>query len=290
MRFGRCAAHRRGAGRHRAGCALAVGRLAPGARQPDSARLDGSGAVLGPVVWPVTPDRGYTLRGVSRSYLLDAVPVHALHGVDLTFDGGEAIALMGPSGSGKSTLLHVAALLEPPSSGSVWYLGRCLAGPGGFDDNGRSSFRLRRLGFIHQTYPMIVSLTPLQNVMLPGEYAGLARGEARKRAESLLDRVGLGGFGDRDVRTLSGGERQRVAIARALITGPVVVFADEPTAALDPDIGGQVLDLLFEQARQSGAALVLATHDPRVAARADRVVELRAGRVVGPTGPTGPLS
>lgn len=191
---------------------------------------------------------------------------------------------MGPSGSGKSTLLHVAALLDPPSSGSVWLDDTCLSASDGtgLDDNGRSSFRLRRLGFVHQTYPMVVALTPLENVMLPADYAGMKRADARARALDLLTRVGLRTHADRDVRTLSGGERQRVAIARALVNRPAVVFADEPTAALDTTTGTQVLDVLFAEARASGAALVLATHDPTVAARADHVLRLSGGRLVTP--------
>ncbi len=188
---------------------------------------------------------------------------------------------MGPSGSGKSTLLHVAALLDPPSSGSVWLDGTCLSAADGtgLDDDARSLFRLRRLGFVHQTYPMVVALTPLENVMLPAEYAGMDRAAARTRAVDLLARVGLASHANRDVRTLSGGERQRVAIARALVNRPVAVFADEPTAALDTTTGAQVLDLLFAESRASGAALVLATHDPTVAARADHLLRLSGGRL-----------
>ncbi len=218
----------------------------------------------------------YELRGISRTWRLDAVDVPALADVSATFSPGEATAVMGPSGSGKSTLLHVAALLDAPSAGSVWFEGRALSA---LDDDARSGFRLRRLGFVHQTYPMVVALTPLENVLLPADYAGVPRAEARARALDLLTRLGLGGHAGRDVRTLSGGERQRVAIARALVNRPAVVFADEPTAALDTNTGAQVLDLLFAAAREAGAALVLATHDPHVAARADRILRLEGGRV-----------
>ena len=208
--------------------------------------------------------------------------VPALASVDATFAPGEATAIMGPSGSGKSTLLHVAALLDPPSSGSVWLDDTCLSASdhSGLDDNARSLVRLRRLGFVHQTYPMVIALTPLENVMLPAEYAGQDRTKARERALDLLNRVGLAAHANRDVRTLSGGERQRVAIARALVNRPAVVFADEPTAALDTATGAQVLDLLFAEARASGAALVIATHDAAVAARADHLLRLAGGRVV----------
>lgn len=219
----------------------------------------------------------YALRGVSRTWDLDAVEVPALVGVDATFSPGEAVAVVGPSGSGKSTLLQVAALLDPPTAGSVWWDERCLSA---LSDDARSDFRCRRLGFVHQTYPMVGVLTPLENVALPALYAGVPRGEAEARAAELLARVGLHGMGRRDVRTLSGGERQRVAIARALVNRPLVVFADEPTAALDTGTGARVLDLLFTAAREAGAALVLATHDTRASGRADRAIRLDGGRVV----------
>lgn len=219
----------------------------------------------------------YTLRGVSRTWRLDAVDVPALAGVDATFPPGEAVAIVGPSGSGKSTLLHVAALLDEPTTGEVCFEGRVLSALG---DDARSEFRLRRLGFVHQSYPMVGMLTPLENVVLPADYAGLPPAEAEARGRDLLARVGLSAMYDRDVRTLSGGERQRVAIARALVNRPAVVFADEPTAALDSTTGEQVLDVLFAVAREAGAALVVATHDPRVAVRADRLIRLDGGRVV----------
>lgn len=218
----------------------------------------------------------YALRQVSRVWKLDAVDVPALRDVTTEFGPGSATAVMGPSGSGKSTLLHVASLLDAPSSGEIQFEGRCLST---LNDDQRSAFRLRRIGFVHQTYPMISVLTPLENVMLPAQYAGTA--DATTRSAMLLERVGLAALAHRDVRTLSGGERQRVAIARALVNGPAIVFADEPTAALDSATGKAVLDLLFAVARETGAALVLATHDAQVAARAERVIRLDGGRVVG---------
>lgn len=208
------------------------------------------------------------------------VEVPALREVSVVFQPGRSTAVMGPSGSGKSTLLQVAALLDPPSTGGVWHDGRCLSA---LSDNARSEFRLRRIGFIHQTYPMVGALTALENIVLPALYAGVGRAAARERGQGLLARVGLGSFGDRSVRTLSGGERQRVAIARALINEPLVVFGDEPTAALDQETGETVLDLLFDVTRDQGCALVIATHDPTVAARADRVLRLRGGSVEEPS-------
>ncbi len=222
----------------------------------------------------------YELRGVSRTWQLDRVLVPALVGVDARFEAGAATAVVGPSGSGKSTLLQIAALLDPPTEGGVWWDGRCLSE---LSDDQRSDFRCRRLGFVHQVYPMVATLTPLENVQLPALFAGSGRPAARQRATALLERVGLTALAHRDVRTLSGGERQRVAIARALVNLPLVVFADEPTAALDSATGERVLDLLFAAARDEGAALVIASHDERVAARAGHLLRLDAGRrVEGP--------
>lgn len=216
----------------------------------------------------------WSLRDVSRTYLLDSVKVPALCACNVTFSPGEAVALVGPSGSGKSTLLHVASLLDVPSAGGVWYGDREVSA---LDDNARSDLRLNHLGFVHQTYPMVSALSPLENVALPARYAG--RADAAERARRLLEQVGLAKHAHRDVRTLSGGERQRVAIARALVNTPVVVFADEPTAALDAENGERVLDLLFGLVRQTGTRLVLATHDPGVAVRANRIVRLRGGMI-----------
>ncbi len=219
----------------------------------------------------------YELRSVSRSWQLDRVVVPALVGVHARFEPGVATAVVGPSGSGKSTLLQVAALLDPPSEGGVWWETRCLST---LSDDARSDFRCRRLGFVHQVYPMVGTLTPLENVLLPALFAGAGRNQARARALDLLERVGLAALAGRDVRTLSGGERQRVAIARALVNQPLVVFADEPTAALDSATGELVLDLLFEAAREQGASLVIASHDERVARRAEALIHLDAGRRV----------
>ncbi|MDP2311920.1 MAG: ABC transporter ATP-binding protein [Pseudomonadota bacterium] len=221
----------------------------------------------------------YSLRGVSRSWQLDAVEIPALVDVSVAFAPGEATAVMGPSGSGKSTLLHVAALLDPPTRGGVWLDDQDISALG---DDARSALRLRKLGFVHQTYPMMAVLTPRENVALPAIWAGMPRKAALERAGALLASVGLLAQCDRDVRTLSGGQRQRVAIARALVNRPVVVFADEPTAALDTTTGAAVLDLLFAAARDAGAALVLATHDPAVAARAHHLLRLDGGRMVPP--------
>ncbi len=215
----------------------------------------------------------YSLRDASRSWSLGEVEVKALAPCDARFDIGSSTAILGPSGSGKSTLLHVAALLDHPSSGGVWHADRCVSE---LDRDERSEFRLQNIGFVHQTYPMVAALSALDNVALPAMFTG-SRAQARRRARSLLHEMGLGALAGRDVATLSGGERQRVAIARALVNEPVVVFADEPTAALDEATGELVLDVLFAATR--GAALVVASHDPHVADRADRILRLQDGRL-----------
>jgi ABC-type lipoprotein export system ATPase subunit len=216
----------------------------------------------------------YALQNASRTWMLGRCEVQALAPCDLRFEPGVSTAVIGPSGSGKSTLLQVAALLDPPSTGGVWHQERCLSS---LSDEKRSAFRLQHIGFVHQNYPMIASLDARDNVALPALFAGRSWAEARDRAQTLLESLALGAFAPRDVGTLSGGERQRVAIARALVNDPLIVFADEPTAALDGASGERVLALLFAVADR--AALVVASHDTRVAEHADRVVHLEDGRV-----------
>ncbi|WP_073259134.1 ABC transporter ATP-binding protein [Cryptosporangium aurantiacum] len=197
----------------------------------------------------------------------------ALDGVSLSIPSGSFVAVMGATGSGKSTLLQCAAGLDRPDSGTVR-----LAG----DDIGRKReralTRLRRdkIGFVFQSYNLLSELTVRQNVLLP-----VRLGARRTRpVEDTLEAVGLGGFGGRKVGQLSGGQRQRVALARALITGPAVVFADEPTGALDPTTGGQILRLLRESVDRDGLTVVMVTHDPVAAAWSDRLVLLHTGTIV----------
>jgi ABC-type lipoprotein export system ATPase subunit len=215
------------------------------------------------------------LRGVAKRFALGAVAVDALAGVDAEFSPGRATAVVGRSGSGKSTLLHVAALLEAPDAGAVEVDGRVVSA---LADADRSRFRLHHLAFVHQAYPLVASLTVVENVALPARWAG--HGDALGRARRGLDTVALAPLAGRDPRTLSGGERQRVAIARALVNAPRAILADEPTAALDAATGAAVLDALFSAAREAGATLVVASHDPVIAARADRALRLEGGRVL----------
>ncbi|MCB5178210.1 ABC transporter ATP-binding protein [Streptomyces antimicrobicus] len=214
------------------------------------------------------------LRGVHRRYGRGSAAVHALRGVDLTLPHGSFTAVMGPSGSGKSTFLQCAAGLDRPDSGSVRLGGTEITG---MNENQLTVLRRSRLGFVFQAFNLLPSLTVEQNVLLPMRLAGDR--QDRARAGELLARVGLQGKGGRRPAELSGGQQQRVAIARALVTRPDVVFADEPTGALDTTTAGEVLDLLRDAVDTLGATVVMVTHDPVAAAHADQVLFLADGLV-----------
>ncbi|TQS42238.1 ABC transporter ATP-binding protein [Cryptosporangium phraense] len=199
--------------------------------------------------------------------------VTALAGVCLSIPAGAFVAVMGATGSGKSTLLQCAAGLDRPTSGRVHLAGHDITH---LPERRLTRLRRDRVGFVFQSYNLLSELTVRQNVLLP-----VRLGASRRRsAENALDAVGLGDLGRRKVGELSGGQRQRVALARALITGPTVVFADEPTGALDPTTGGQVLGLLREACDRDGTTVVIVTHDPIAAAWSDRLVLLRSGSIV----------
>ena len=190
---------------------------------------------------------------------------------------GETVAVMGASGAGKSTLLALLAGLDEPTSGTVRLAGSDLTT---LDEDGRAAVRARHVGFVFQSFHLVPSLTALENVMLPLELA--RRGDARGAALEVLGRVGLAERVGHYPRQLSGGEQQRVAIARAFVTRPDVLFADEPTGNLDAVTGERIMELLFGLNAETGATLVLVTHDQALAARCGRVIRLDAGRVVGP--------
>jgi putative ABC transport system ATP-binding protein len=184
---------------------------------------------------------------------------------------------MGPSGSGKSTLLHCAAGLTAPDTGRVVYAGQDLAQ---MNDVRRSALRRREFGFVFQFGQLVPELTSVQNVALPLRLDGVSRRTAERRAAGWMDRLGLADKARARPGELSGGQQQRVAVARALVTGPKVIFADEPTGALDSVSGERVMEMLTTAARETGAAVVLVTHDARVAAYADRGLVVRDGRSV----------
>ena len=209
-----------------------------------------------------------------------------LKDIELEVPSGEFVAIVGPSGSGKTTLLGLLAGLDLPSSGSVVIDGLDL---GALTEDGRARFRADRIGFVFQTFQLIPTLTALENVRVPLELAQRDRTDgAGARASDLLARVGLGDREDHYPAQLSGGEQQRVAIARAFANRPRILFADEPTGNLDAETGGTVIELLAEMHDSADSTLVLVTHDEALAARAERIVSLRGGRIVSDVRRSGP--
>jgi len=201
--------------------------------------------------------------------------VTALRDVDLDVWRGELLAIVGPSGSGKSTLLHLLGGIEPPTSGEVFVEGAAF---GSLDDEQRSLIRRRRIGFVFQKINLLPTLSAVENVALPLLIDGTSRAEALARAEQALETVGLADRASHLPRELSGGEQQRVGIARALVVDPAAILADEPTGALDRATGQRVLAEL-RACVEGGRAVVVVTHDPEVAARADRCRTVRDGRL-----------
>jgi putative ABC transport system ATP-binding protein len=206
-----------------------------------------------------------------------AGPIEILAGASLSVSPGEAVAVVGPSGSGKSSLLALLAGLDRPTSGRIMVMGEDLST---LDEEGRASVRRRCLGIVFQAFHLVPTLTAEENVSVPLELGGMGTREARSRARAALEEVGLAGRRGHRPAALSGGEQQRVALARALAKDPAASLADEPTGSLDAATGEAVADLLFARRAARGAALLLVTHDPALAARADRMVRMRAGRLV----------
>jgi lipoprotein-releasing system ATP-binding protein len=216
------------------------------------------------------------LRGVVRTYRGGTEAVAVLRGVDLAVRAGEIVALAAPSGSGKSTLLHLAGLLEQPDGGAVLIDGQDA---GRLSDAARTALRRARIGFVYQFHHLLAEFSALENVVLPQMIAGVARGQARARARGLLEALGLGHRLSHLPGRLSGGEQQRVAIARAMANAPRLLLADEPTGNLDVATAGAVFAALLEAVRGQGVAALIATHNPDLAARMDRTVTLRDGRL-----------
>jgi ABC-type lipoprotein export system ATPase subunit len=214
---------------------------------------------------------------VWKNYQIGKRQIEVLKGVSLTVQRGEFVALQGASGAGKSTLLHLLGGLDQADTGNIHFenfeltkmSGSCL-----------STLRGKRMGFIFQSYHLLPELDALENVCVPGRLLRLSAAEAEKRGRALLDRVGLGHRLDHRPTELSGGEQQRVAIARSLMNQPTLLLADEPTGNLDSNTGGEIMDLLRELQKEQGTTMVIATHDSRVAERAERVVRLVDGQIV----------
>ncbi|MFF4874566.1 ABC transporter ATP-binding protein [Micromonospora sp. NPDC000668] len=203
----------------------------------------------------------------------------ALRGASIAVDQGEILAVMGPSGSGKSTLLHCLAGILVPDSGEVLFDGSRIDS---LTETERSGLRRDRFGFVFQFGQLVPELTAVENVALPLLLSGIRRTKALRKASGWFERLGLDGLEQRRSGELSGGQAQRVALARGLVAEPEVLFADEPTGALDSLTGEQVMDLLVTAAREQGTTVILVTHEPRIAAYADREVIVRDGRVNAP--------
>jgi len=218
------------------------------------------------------------LDGVGMIYGRDApTAVTVLDGADLSLAAGEVVGLVAPSGAGKSTLLHIAGLLDAPTAGTVRLLGQAVPVR---DDTARTRLRRDTVGFIYQFHHLLPEFSALENVALPQRAAGAGRGRAEARARDLLAAVDLSHRLSHRPAELSGGEQQRVAFARALANRPQLLLADEPTGNLDPDTAARVFALLLGLVRETGLAALVATHNPELAARMDRVVRLEAGRLL----------
>ena len=215
-------------------------------------------------------------RGLSKTYAIGKRTLEVLRGVDLTVACGEFLALRGASGAGKSTLLHLIGGLDSPNAGEIFFNERDLAK---FSESELTQFRNRRVGFVFQAYHLLPELTALENVCLPARIARISAVDSEKRGRELLARVGLAERTEHKPSELSGGEQQRVAIARALVNEPELLLADEPTGNLDSQTGGEIIELLKSLRVEKQMTLIIATHDAKVAAHAQRVVELADGRV-----------
>lgn len=215
------------------------------------------------------------VQHITKTYAMGAVEVHALRGVSLHIEEGEFVTIMGPSGSGKSTLMNVLGCLDKPTSGSYTLDGEDVS-----DMSRRelSRLRLRRLGFVFQSYNLLSRAKAIRQVELPLAYAGVGLGERRERAKAALHQVGLGDRLDHRPDELSGGERQRVAIARALVNDPRIILADEPTGNLDTETGHGVLGV-FRDLNEQGITVLFVTHDPETADYGRRIIHLRDGLV-----------
>lgn len=216
------------------------------------------------------------MRNITKSYPMGTQVVHALRGVDVTIEEGELIAIMGPSGSGKSTLMNMIGCLDVPNSG-VYKLDDIDVST--MNDDAQAKIRNKRIGFVFQQFNLLPRTSALKQVALPLMYAGYSRSERNQLAKNALEKVGLGDRMDHRPDELSGGQQQRVAIARAIAANPSIILADEPTGALDTKTGEEILQLFAEFNRQ-GMTIIMVTHDPEVAERAERTIWLRDGLIL----------
>ena len=214
------------------------------------------------------------LKDIRKTYVVGPAAVEVLRGIDLEVKRGDLVSIMGASGSGKSTLMNIIGLLDTPSSGSYTLDGREVAA---MTDSRRSAIRNASIGFVFQSFHLLPRLTALENVRLPLLYRGTGSAEGVRRARQALERVGMGERAGHKPNELSGGQQQRVAIARALVGEPAIVLADEPTGALDPATGNDIMDLFAELNGEEGTTLIVITHDPEVARRCARRTRIGDG-------------
>jgi lipoprotein-releasing system ATP-binding protein len=222
-------------------------------------------------------DPALVLGGIRRSFRQGREELKVLTGADLSVAPGEIVALVGPSGAGKSTLLHIAGLLERPDEGEVMIGGEAC---GRLSDDQRTRIRRKEVGFVYQYHHLLPEFSALENIVLPQMIAGTARANAAEKGRDLLARMGLEARAEHRPGQLSGGEQQRVAMARALANDPRLLLADEPTGNLDPHTAGNVFDELLRLVRGANLAALVATHNPELARRMDRLVTLEDGRLV----------
>lgn len=230
------------------------------------------------VVAPTGDDVIISAGNVVKTYDTGTNKVQALKGIDFQVRRGEMVGVMGPSGCGKTTLLNCLSGLDDVDEGTIFIEGENLAGMG---DKKRTNYRARRMGFIFQVYNLLPVLSAVENVELPLLVSNVKPGPARKMALDALATVGLRDWAGHRPAELSGGQRQRVTIARSLVNNPAMVWADEPTGALDSQAAGDIMDLLQELNRDQNLTIVLVTHDPGVGRRCHRIVQMRDGEVVG---------
>ncbi len=222
----------------------------------------------------------YIIRaeGVSKTYQSETGQVPALRNVDFSIARGEMVAIMGPSGCGKTTLLNCLSGLDNIDSGRIWLDGTDIAT---LSDRKRTAYRARRMGFIFQVYNLLPVLSSAENVELPLLVAGVKPKEARERAHAALKTVGLEQQTGKRPAQLSGGQRQRVTVARALVTNPAIVWADEPTGALDSKTASDIMELMRSLNRSHGLSFLVVTHDPGIGDRCDRIVRMQDGTIAG---------
>ncbi|MBC7249796.1 MAG: ABC transporter ATP-binding protein [Anaerolineae bacterium] len=216
-------------------------------------------------------------RNLRKTYKMGATEVHALQGIDLVVERGEFLSVMGRSGSGKSTLLNLVGCLDRPTEGEIYLDGLEVTR---LPRRRLPRIRREKVGFVFQQFNLLSSLTALENVMLPLRYTNVSRREGRRRAQALLEEVGLGDRMMHRPVEMSGGEQQRVAVARALINNPAIVLADEPTGELDTHTAAEIIALLHELNEREGQTFIIVTHDPLVAESTDRTIYLQDGMIV----------